>query len=798
MGPMGKLWHYLQITVAAGMIAALLSLCGDTSAVAVRPLAVATPGSFACKAATAANRVQAPPPLWKLSGRTPSAKEITRANATKPLCPAGRVPSPIAHDVSSSIVVPPITPAKSERLGVSESPTVPPALGGLGCRENGCYWYTANENSKGAIGMEYGTNISEPHVSPFGPAHSIDQLAMGAGPGGNTYTIEAGWDVDPGLFNSSPLPHFFIFINKNKYANGEDCYDCDYTPVEGAKISPGEALEPSSANFTIAVRYFNGAWWVWGGTQWIAYVSENFWGGSFTHAESESNYGEVFDEELGPTSQMGDGQAGSSASATSMTSPTIYITEGEGERPALNAYTNNPTLYSIGDVGSNEREWHFGGPGAPTPPAPSVTTEAATGISWTGAELHGSVNPNGPETRYYFQYGETTAYGSSTSENDAGFGTSGDAEHATITGLKAGTTYHYRIVAKSWAGTSYGSDRTFETMLMPKASMVEWDGTRHVYYRGLNGQLHEWYWNGTAWSQNDWGYPGEVASDPSAIVLANGDIDVYYRATNGQLGQWWYGTKFLTEWNQHNWGYEKEVASDPSAVVLPNGSSDVYYRDSKGQLANWWFGANQNTEWSQQNWGYENEIVGDPSAVSHSNNTIDVYYHSSSGQMGQWWYGTNQSSEWSQHNWGYEKEVASDPSAVVLPNGSTDVYYRSSSGQMGQWWYGTKFLTEWNQHNWGYEKEVAGTPSAVAHSNNTIDVYYRATNAQLGQWWYGTNQSSEWNQHNWGYAGVLGGDPSAGGIASGGEDIYYGGTKLQMWQWWIDGSSWNLSAVGSW
>jgi hypothetical protein len=343
-------------------------------------------------------------------------------------------------------------------------------------------------------------------------------------------------------------------------------------------------------------------------------------------------------------------------------------------------------------------------------------------------------------------------------------------------------------------GSPYGAPET----LPMKASEVEWHGTRHVYYRGINGQLHEWYWNGTEWSQHDWGYTGEVAGDPSAVVLANGDIDVYYRATNGQLGQWWYGTKFLTEWSQHNWGYEKEIASDPSAIVLPNGSSDVYYRDSKGQLANWWFGTNQNTEWSQHNWGYENEIIGDPSAVSHSNNTIYVYYHSSSGQMGQWWYGTNQSTEWSQHNWGYEKEVASDPSAIVLPNGSTDVYYRSSSGQMGQWWYGTNPSSEWSQHNWGYEKEVAGTPSAVAHSNNTIDVYYRTTNAQLGQWWYGTNQSSEWNQHDWGYAGALGGDPSAGGIASGGEDIYYGGTNSQMWQWWIDGSSWNLSAVGSW
>ncbi len=117
---------------------------------------------------------------------------------------------------------------------------------------------------------------------------------------------------------------------------------------------------------------------------------------------------------------------------------------------------------------------------------------------------------------------------------------------------------------------------------------------------------------------------------------------------------------------------------------------------------------------------------------------------------------------------------------------------------MANWWCGTGLFTEWTQRNWGYDNEVAGVPSAVAHSNNNTYVYYLSTKGQLGQWWYGANQSSEWSQHNWGYEDALGGDPSAGAIASGGEDVYYGDTNAQMRQWWIDGSSWNLSTVGSW
>jgi hypothetical protein len=432
-----------------------------------------------------------------------------------------------------------------------------------------------------------------------------------------------------------------------------------------------------------------------------------------------------------------------------------------------------------------------------TPGPVEAVTSPASELTGEQVTLNGTVNPRGYNAKYYFEYGPNVGYGSKTKpEGEAGSGSSAVAASALITGLESGTTYHYRLVATSGGVTSYGSDQTFRT-LMPKTSIVEWDGTRHVYYRGLNNQLHEWYWNGSDWSQHDWGY-AEVAGDPSAVVHSNGSITVYYRNTSGQLAQWWFGPNFLSEWSQTNWGYEHEVASNPSAVVLPNGNSDVYYRTTSGQLGQWWYGANWSSEWSQRNWGYEHEVAGAPSAVAHNNDAVAVYYRSTSGQLGQWWYGANWSSEWSQRNWGYEHEVASNPSAVVLPNGGSDVYYRDTKAQIGQWWFGTNWSSEWSQRNWGYENEVAGTPSAVAHSNNSVYVYYRATNGQLGQWWYGANWSSEWSQQNWGYLSAVGGEPSASALAAGGDAVYYGGTTAQMWEWYIDGSSWKLTDVGAW
>ena len=99
--------------------------------------------------------------------------------------------------------------------------------------------------------------------------------------------------------------------------------------------------------------------------------------------------------------------------------------------------------------------------------APDAVTGAATGVGATAATVAGTVNPNGTATTYAFQYGPTTNYGLQTSTAQAGSGTSSVAEHATLGGLVSGTTYHYRVVATSAAGTTSGADATFTTAKLP-------------------------------------------------------------------------------------------------------------------------------------------------------------------------------------------------------------------------------------------------------------------------------------------------------------------------------------------
>jgi hypothetical protein len=62
----------------------------------------------------------------------------------------------------------------------------------------------------------------------------------------------------------------------------------------------------------------------------------------------------------------------------------------------------------------------------------------------------------------YLEYGRTTSYGSRT-PNQTKTGNNYQNVSANISGLRAGTTYHFRIVGTNAAGTRHGADRTFTT-----------------------------------------------------------------------------------------------------------------------------------------------------------------------------------------------------------------------------------------------------------------------------------------------------------------------------------------------
>jgi len=104
-----------------------------------------------------------------------------------------------------------------------------------------------------------------------------------------------------------------------------------------------------------------------------------------------------------------------------------------------------------------------------TSSAPTVVTGSATSVTPTSATLNGAVNPNGQATTWYFEYGTSAGYGSKTPAKSAGAGASSVSVPSSVTGLKAATTYHYRLVATNASGTSFGGDQTLSTSFPPSA-----------------------------------------------------------------------------------------------------------------------------------------------------------------------------------------------------------------------------------------------------------------------------------------------------------------------------------------
>lgn len=96
------------------------------------------------------------------------------------------------------------------------------------------------------------------------------------------------------------------------------------------------------------------------------------------------------------------------------------------------------------------------------PSAPTVTTQVASSAGESSVTLNGTITDIGTETPTVrgFVYGETEAYGATTTESGS-FGAG--AFTAIVTDLYCESTYHYAAYAVNSVGTTTGTDQTFDT-----------------------------------------------------------------------------------------------------------------------------------------------------------------------------------------------------------------------------------------------------------------------------------------------------------------------------------------------
>jgi Ca2+-binding RTX toxin-like protein len=227
---------------------------------------------------------------------------------------------------------------------------------------------------------------------------------------------------------------------------------------------------------------------------------------------------------------------------------------------------------------------------------PSAATEPASEVTGEGALLNATVNSNGAETTYQFEYGTSPSYGSQAPITPESIGAGNEPVSAseTLEGLEPETIYHFRIVASSAEGTTYGEDETFATwsewtLESPPNPEVESESQLNdvscvsatsclaVGYDEYQAQGLAEIWNGEKWTRRE----GAMDSKSTA-VSCNLTGSITYCMAVGEMVD---GSPYAQRWKTSGalW-----VAYGNTAVPLvPEGGSEVALK-----------GVSCSTEWS--------------------------------------------------------------------------------------------------------------------------------------------------------------------------------------------------------
>jgi hypothetical protein len=242
---------------------------------------------------------------------------------------------------------------------------------------------------------------------------------------------------------------------------------------------------------------------------------------------------------------------------------------------------------------------------------PTATTEVATEVSGTKATLNATVNPNGLETTYQFEYGTTTSYGTSVPvpAKGIGSGTTGVKVSEAIEGLLPGTTYHFRVVATNAGGTGVGKDKELttewlivsspnpsgatESSLEGVSCISASDCTAAGHYKESTGTIKTLgeRWNGTSWTI--FSTPNPIGATESSLEGVS-CIPVYlctavghYKESTGTiktLGERWSGTSWTISSSPNPIGATESSLEGVSSTSTTNCTAAGHYKESTGTI----------------------------------------------------------------------------------------------------------------------------------------------------------------------------------------------------------------------
>ncbi len=219
---------------------------------------------------------------------------------------------------------------------------------------------------------------------------------------------------------------------------------------------------------------------------------------------------------------------------------------------------------------------------------PVIEGESVDDVILDAATLQARLNPEGSETTYSFEYGRSTAYGSTAPipYELIGSGTSAETVEARIKGLTAGTTYHYRVLATSGGVTVYGGDKSFRTFTVAPSSLPDERAYELVSPPNKNGgEIDDGVIAG------DVAVPLQASEDGSAVTYAS---VTSFEAVPGEAKGSAAASSYISRRNLNGWVTQNvtppfglphaadalNVQSSTIEGMTPDLSSDFYVSDS--------------------------------------------------------------------------------------------------------------------------------------------------------------------------------------------------------------------------
>jgi hypothetical protein len=122
---------------------------------------------------------------------------------------------------------------------------------------------------------------------------------------------------------------------------------------------------------------------------------------------------------------------------------------------------------------------------AAAPRVPAVTSSGAGEIGPRAVLLRTTIDPNGAETRYRFEYGSSAQFGSHTPDRVLATGDTPVALTEPLDRLRPYKRYYFRLVATNAAGTTNSRTRTFTTAREPTAITLSVAGASTPWGDGI-------------------------------------------------------------------------------------------------------------------------------------------------------------------------------------------------------------------------------------------------------------------------------------------------------------------------